>query len=310
MTAEPPPPPAASPGALIRQRRISLGDPVLGWGVRILSWIALLAIVLMLIDTAINSGKLLQHESIWDFLSCTDWRPRSLVYGAMPFIYGTVVTSLLALLLAVPLALGAALLVNEYLPTRAATPLAYGIELLAAVPSVVYGFWGILVLVPALRPLQQAIADSPLGTIPIFGGPVPGPSYLAAGVILAIMILPIVTSVARDAMNATPRLQREGALALGATHWETIRHVVLPFARGGIFAGVILGLSRAIGETIAVLFVIGNQPQINASIFAPGYSLPSAIAGEFAEANQPFHPESLIGLGVVLFAISFRSAER
>jgi len=305
MTADIAPVQPESPATIIRRRHLSLGDPLLAWGVRILSWIALLAIVLMLIDTAINSGKLLEHESIWDFLSGTVWQPASLIYGALPFVYGTVVTSLLALLLAVPLALGAALLVNEYLPSRAATPLAYGIELLAAVPSVVYGFWGILVLVPALRPIQQAIAGSPLGAIPFFSGPVAGPSYLAAGVILAIMVLPIITSVARDAMNATPRLQREGALALGATHWETIRHVVLPFARGGILAGVILGLSRAIGETIAVLFVIGNQPQINASIFAPGYSLPSVIASEFAEANQPFHPEALIALGVVLFALSF-----
>jgi phosphate transport system permease protein len=305
MTAETAPAPADSPAAIIRQRRISLGDPLLGWSVRILSWIALLAILLMLIDTAINSSKLLEHESIWAFLTGTVWQPASVVYGALPFVYGTLVTSLLALLLAVPLALGAALLVNEYLPRRVASPLAYAIELLAAVPSVLYGFWGILVLVPFLRPLEQAVAGSPLGTIPLFSGPVAGPSYLAAGVILAIMILPIVTSVARDAMNATPRLQREGALALGATHWETIRHVVLPFARGGIFAGVILGLSRAIGETIAVLFVIGNQPQINASIFAPGYSLPSVIASEFAEANQPFHPEALIALGVVLFVLSF-----
>jgi len=305
MTAEIAPAPLDTPGSLIRRRRPSLGDPILAWGVRILSWVALAAIALMLFDTAMNSGRLLEHESIWDFLSGTVWQPASLVYGALPFVYGTVITSAIALLLAVPLAIGAALLVNEYLPKRVASPLAYGIELLAAVPSVVYGFWGILVVVPALRPVQQAIAGSPLGTIPLFSGPVAGPSYLAAGVILAIMILPIVTSVARDAMNATPRLQREGALALGATQWETIRHVVLPFARGGIFAGVILGLSRAIGETIAVLFVIGNQPQINASIFAPGYSLPSVIASEFAEANQPFHPEALIALGVVLFALSF-----
>jgi phosphate transport system permease protein len=169
----------------------------------------------------------------------------------------------------------------------------------------VYGFWGITVLVPAVRPVEQAIAASPLGVIPIFAGPVPGPSFLVAGMVLAIMILPIITSVGRDSMNATPRLQRDGALALGATHWETIRHVVLPFARGGIFAGIILGLSRAIGETIAVLFVIGNQPQVNASIFSPGYSLPSVIASEFKEANQPFHPEALVALGVILFILSF-----
>ena len=305
MTAEIAPARPESPGSFIRQRRLSLGDPLLGWSVRILSWAALAAIVLMLLDTAGHSLKLLEHTSILDFVFGILWQPASTVYGALPFIYGTLVTSALALILAVPLAIGASLLVNEYLPRRVASPIAYGIELLAAVPSVVYGFWGILVLVPALRPIEQAVAGSALGQIPIFAGPVPGPSYLAAGVILAIMILPIVTSVARDAMRATPRLQREGALALGATHWETIKHVVLPFARGGIFAGVILGLSRAIGETIAVLFVIGNQPQINASIFAPGYSLPSVIAGEFAEANQPFHPEALIALGVVLFLLSF-----
>lgn len=305
MTADTAPVGGTAPGALVQQRRTSLGDPLLGWGVRVLSWIALAAILLMLLDTAGHSVKLLEHTSVWDFVTGTLWAPASTVYGALPFIYGTVVTSLLALLLAVPLAVGAALLVNEYLPARLAAPVAYGIELLAAVPSVVYGFWGILVVVPALRTVELAVAGSPLGEIPIFAGPVPGPSYLAAGVVLAIMILPIVTSVARDAMRATPRLQREGAMALGATHWETIRHVVMPFARGGIFAGVILGLSRAIGETIAVLFVIGNQPQINGSIFAPGYSLPSVIAGEFAEANQPFHPEALIGLGVILFIISF-----
>ena len=293
------------PTALVRHRRLSFGDPILKWSVRVLSWLALLAVVVMLVDTAAHSAKLLQHTSVLEFLLGTVWQPASTVYGAFPFVYGTAVTSVIALILAVPLALGAALLVNEYLPGTIGEPVAYAIELLAAVPSVVYGFWGVIVVVPALRPVQQAIAGSPLGAIPIFAGPVAGPSYFVAGVVLTIMILPILTSVARDSIRATPRLQREGAMALGATHWETIRHVVLPFARGGIFAGIILGLSRAIGETIAVLFVIGNQPQINASIFSPGYTLPSVIASEFAEANQPFHPEALIGLGVVLFGMSF-----
>src|SRR5436190_13805424 len=308
MTAQTAPaqtPPVPSPAALIRRRGLSPGDPILAWSVRALSWLALAAVVLMLVNTAIRSAKLLEHESVWDFVTGAVWQPASTVYGALPFVYGTVVTSLIALILAVPLGLGAALLVNEYLPRPVAAPVAYAIELLAAVPSVVYGFWGIIVVIPALRPIQEAVAGSPLGTIPIFAGPIAGPSYLVAGVVLAIMILPIITSVARDSINATPRLQREGALALGATHWETIRNVVLPFARGGIFAGIILGLSRAIGETIAVVFVIGNQPQINGSIFAPGYSLPSVIASEFAEANQPFHSEALIALGVILFVISF-----
>jgi phosphate transport system permease protein len=305
MTAQTAPAQPESPATLVRDRGLSIGDPILKWTVRIFSWLALAAVVVMLLDTAGHSVKLLQHTSLWDFLSGTVWQPASTVYGALPFVYGTVVTSLIALIFAVPLSLGAAVLVNEYLPAAVGAPVAYAIELLAAVPSVVYGFWGVIVVVPALRPVQDAIANSPLGAIPIFAGPVAGPSYFVAGVVLTIMILPILTSVSRDSIRATPRLQREGAMALGATHWETIRHVVLPFARGGIFAGIILGLSRAIGETIAVLFVIGNQPQINASIFSPGYTLPSVIASEFAEANQPFHPEALIGLGVVLFIMSF-----
>ena len=266
---------------------------------------AIFLITAIVLGELILQSKQARHQFGWHFLVTSTWDPVAGQFGALPFIYGTVVTSVIALIFAVPLALGAALLVNEYLPRRLATPVAYAIELLAAVPSVVYGFWGILVLVPAVRPLEKAIAASPLGTIPVFAGPVAGPSYLVAGLILAVMILPIMTSVSRDSMKATPRLQREGALALGATHWETIRHVVIPFARGGIFAGVILGLSRAIGETIAVLFVIGNNPGISASIFAPGYSLPSVIASEFKEANQPFHPEALIALGVVLFVLSF-----
>jgi phosphate transport system permease protein len=305
MTAQTAPALPETPGGLVRHRHLSLGDPILAWSVRLLSWIALAAVILMLVDTAANSSRLLQHTSLWNFLTGIRWEPASTIYGAVPFIYGTVLTSIIALIFAVPLGMGASLLVNEYLPRPLAAPVGYGIELLAAIPSVVYGFWGIIVVVPALRPVQQAIAASPAGGLPVFAGPVNGQSYFVAGVVLAIMILPIITSVARDAMNATPSLQREGALALGATHWETIRHVVLPFARGGIFAGIVLGLSRAIGETIAVLFVIGNQPQVNASIFAPGYSLPSVIASEFKEANQPFHPEALIALGVVLFVISF-----
>jgi phosphate transport system permease protein len=306
MTADSTPLPAgAPPEELIRRRRISVGDAILEWGVRILSLVALGLVVIMLLETAVRASPLLQNTNPWAFLTGTTWDPSSTVYGALPFIYGTVVTSVIALIVAVPLSLGAALLVNEYLPRLFAGPVAYAIELLAAVPSVVYGFWGVVVLVPALVPIERAIAKSPAGQLPIFGPPVFGPSYLAAGLVLAVMIVPIVTAVARDSINATPRLQREAALALGATHWETIRGVVLPFARGGIFAGMILGLSRAIGETIAVLFVIGNQPQINVSILAPGYTLPSVVASEFAEANQPFHSEALIALGIVLFILSF-----
>jgi phosphate transport system permease protein len=259
----------------------------------------------MLIQTAVDASTLFKLEGPIEFLIGTRWEPSNTIYGALPFIYGTLVTSIIALVFAVPLAIGVALLIMEYLPSRISGPVAVAVDLLAAVPSIVYGFWGLLYLVPAVRPIEQAIAASPLGAVPIFAGPAPGPSYFVAGLVLTIMVLPIITAVTREAISATPRLQREGAMALGATHWEQIRHVILPFARGGIFAGIILGLSRAIGETIAVLFVIGLSPHMAASIFAPGYTLPSVIASEFREANEPFHIEALIALGVVLFVLSF-----
>jgi phosphate transport system permease protein len=299
-----------SPQQLVRRRSLSVGDPILKWGARILSFAALTAVIVMLLQTAVDAGTLFTstlpgHESPLQFLTGVRWEPSNTLYGALPFIYGTAVTSIIALIFAVPLSVGAALLVMEYLPHQVSGPVSVAIDLLAAVPSIVYGFWGILYLVPAVRPIEKAIAGSPIGTIPLFAGPAPGPSYLVAGLVLTIMIIPIITAVTRESIAATPRLQREGAMALGATHWEQIRHVILPFARGGIFAGVILGLSRAIGETIAVLLVIGNAPQISASIFAPGYTLPSVIASEFTEANQPLHIEALIALGVVLFIMSF-----
>jgi phosphate transport system permease protein len=298
------------PQQLVRRRRLSVGDPILLWAVRILAFAAFAAVVVMLIQTAVDAStlftsKLEGHESPLQFLFGARWEPSNTIYGALPFIYGTAVTSIISLFFAVPISIGVALLIMEYLPRRISGPLAVAVDLLAAVPSIVYGFWGILYLVPAVRPVEQAIASSPLRAIPIFAGPAPGPSYFIAGLVLTIMIIPIITAVSREAIAATPRLQREGAMALGATHWEQIRHVILPFARGGIFAGIILGLSRAIGETIAVLLVIGNAPQISASIFAPGYTLPSVIASEFTEANQPLHLEALIALGVVLFIMSF-----
>jgi phosphate transport system permease protein len=310
MTAQTAPIRPDEPGSLVRRRGLSFGDPILLWVARLLSFAALAAVVVMLVQTAVDASTLFTssldgHESPIQFLTGTLWEPSNTLYGALPFIYGTVVTSVIALVFAVPLSIGVALLVMEYLPRRVSGPVAVAIDLLAAVPSIVYGFWGILYLVPAVRPIEQAIAGSPLGAIPIFAGPAPGPSYFVAGLVLTIMIIPIITAVTREAIAATPRLQREGAMALGATHWEEIRHVILPFARGGIFAGIILGLSRAIGETIAVLLVIGNAPQISASIFAPGYTLPSVIASEFTEANQPLHLEALIALGVVLFVMSF-----
>jgi phosphate transport system permease protein len=305
MTAQSEPLHPDGPGRLVQRRSLSVGDPILTWAVRILALTALAAVVVMLIQTAVDASTLFKLEGPIDFLIGLRWEPSNTIYGALPFIYGTLVTSIIALVFAVPLSVGVALLVMEYLPSRISGPVAVAVDLLAAIPSIVYGFWGLLYVVPAVRPIEQAIAASPLGVVPIFGGPAPGPSYFVAGLVLTIMILPIITALTREAIAATPSLQREGAMALGATHWEQIRHVILPFARGGIFAGVILGLSRAIGETIAVLFVIGLSPHLAASIFAPGYTLPSVIASEFREANEPFHIEALIALGVVLFVLSF-----
>jgi phosphate transport system permease protein len=204
----------------------------------------------------------------------------------------------------VPIAIGISLLVTEFLPHRVAGPVAVIVDLLAAVPSVVWGLWGLLVLVPVLRPFEQAVAGSVGRVLPVLGPPTPGPSYFAAGLIVAIMIIPIVAAVTREVFAATPRLQREAILALGGTRWDVIRQVVIPIGRTGLFAAIILGLGRAIGETIAVTLVVGNSPKIAGSIFAPGFTLASVIANEFNEATEDLHPEALIALGVVLLVIA------
>ncbi len=193
---------------------------------------------------------------------------------------------------------------TELLPARIAGPVAVIVDLLAAVPSVVWGLWGLLVLVPFIRPIEKGVADSVGRVVPFLGPPTPGPSYFAAGVIVAFMIIPIIAAVTREVFSATPRLQREAVLALGGTRWDVIRRVVIPIGRTGLLAAVILGLARAIGETIAVTLVIGNAPKIAGSIFAPGFTLASVIANEFNEATEALHPEALIALGVVLLVIA------
>ncbi|MGA3056913.1 MAG: phosphate ABC transporter permease subunit PstC [Candidatus Limnocylindrales bacterium] len=239
-----------------------------------------------------------------DFVTGSRWSPSFTIYGALPFIYGTLLTSAIALLLAVPIALLVALLVTEFLPPRIAQPVAVAVDLLAAVPSVVWGLWGLLVLVPFMRPIERGIAAGPGQFISFLGPPTPGPSYLVAAVIVALMIVPIVAAVSREVFAATPRLQREAVLALGGTRWDVIRRVVLPIGRTGVMAAVLLGLGRAIGETIAVTMVIGNAPRIGPSIFSPGFTLASVIANEFNEATEPLHAEALVGLGVVLLAMA------
>ena len=232
------------------------------------------------------------------------WAPSFTIYGALPFIYGTLLTSLIAMVIAVPIAVLIALLITEILPVRLRTPVGVAVDLLAAVPSVVYGLWGLLVLIPLLRPVEQAIAGSVGKSIPFLAGPTPGPSYFAAGVIVAIMIVPIIAALSREVFSGDATAPaRSGPRARG-TRWDVIRNVVLPIGRSGVLAAVILGLARAIGETIAVTMVIGNAPKIGSSIFSPGFTLASVIANEFNEANQLLHPEALIALGLVLLVIS------
>jgi len=266
--------------------------------------LALLLICLMVYKSVVTTLPVVDEFGVIGFVTGLRWSPSFGIYGAFPFIFGTLLTSTIALVIAVPIALGIALLVTEILPRRVSGPVAVIVDLLAAIPSVVWGLWGLLVLVPFLRPVERTIADTAGQVIPFLGPPTPGPSYLAAGVIVAFMIIPIVAAVTREVFAATPRLQREAVLALGGTRWDVIRQVVIPIGRTGLLAAVILGLGRAIGETIAVTLVIGNAPKIGASIFAPGFTLASVIANEFNEATEALHPEALISLGVVLLVIA------
>ncbi len=238
------------------------------------------------------------------FVVSSDWDPVRDVFGALPFMYGTVVSSLLALALAVPVSLGVAIFLTELCPVKLRTGLAFVVELLAAVPSVVYGLWGIFALSPLLREHVEPALASTLGFLPFFRGPHQGYGMLAGGIILAIMILPTIASVSREVLRAVPDNFREGGLALGATRWEMLRDVVLPYARSGLLGAVILGLGRALGETMAVTMVIGNRAEISASLFAPSYTMASVIANEFTEATGDVYLAALSEIGLLLFAVT------
>lgn len=238
------------------------------------------------------------------FLTGRDWQPASDVFGALPFIYGTVVSSVLALIIAVPISLGVAIFLTEQAPKKLATPIGFMVELLAAIPSVVYGLWGIFVLAPFIRNYLGVFLEKYLGFLPFFQGRLTGIGMLTGGIILALMITPIITSVVRDVLLAVPLTQREAALALGATKWETTT-IVLGNAASGIAGAVVLGLGRALGETMAVTMVIGNSPQISASLFEPAYTIASVLAANFAEATDKLYLSALIEMGLVLFVVTF-----
>jgi phosphate transport system permease protein len=244
------------------------------------------------------------------FITSTDWNPVGQVFGAAPFVLGTLSTSLIALVIAVPLGLGIAVFLSELCPVQLRTIVGFMVELLAAIPSVVYGAWGIFVFVPAfVQPFGSFLMNT-FGTpgkfpfLPIFQGPFFGASALAAGLILAVMILPTISAISRDVLLAVPRSQREAALAIGSTEWETIWQVVLPYGLSGILGAVILGLGRALGETMAVTMVIGNVSRISASLLSPGYSMASVIANEWGESRTPLYASALIEIGLLLFVMS------
>ena len=236
------------------------------------------------------------------FWTRSTWNPVSGEFGALPFIWGTLYSSLIALLIAAPIALGIAIFINEISPLKLRQPLSYLTELLAAIPSIVYGLWGIFVLVPIVRKLEL-LAPEWLKKVPLFTGPPLGVGMLSAGVILAVMVVPLTSSVAREILRGVPMTQREAALALGATRWEAIR-IALGYGRTGIIGAVMLGLGRALGETMAVTMVIGNNPQVSASLFAPQYTMAAVIANEFTEAADELYLHALIEIGLVLFLIT------
>ena len=284
-------------------RRLQRGDQI----AHVITFIfaAAIFIITALLFYELYTGALLTRQKFgWNFLSGTTWDPVALEFGALPFIYGTLVTSALALIIGVPLGVGAAIFLAELAPIRISNGLAFIIELLAAVPSVIYGLLAIFTLVPFLRDYVAPVVQSTLGFLPFFQGQSYGVSLLAGGSILAIMVLPFIISISREVLLAVPREQREASLALGATQWETTWNVVVPYAKAGIIGSIFLALARALGETMAVTMVIGNDPKINLSLFAPGYSIAAAIANEFTEATGDMHISALIELGFVLFCIT------
>lgn len=264
--------------------------------------IILLLMIAIGIMIAINSMPTIAKYGI-GFLFADEWNPSRGSFGALPFIYGTIVSSLIALIIAVPVSLGVAIFLVEQAPTAISRPIAFMVEILAAIPSVVYGLWGIFVLAPFIRNNLGPVLQDYLGWLPLFQGRLTGIGMLTGGIILAIMITPIITAVVRDVLAAVPANQREAALALGATKWETTL-IVLGNAASGIAGAVVLGLGRAVGETMAITMVIGNSPQITASLFEPAYTIASVLAANFADATDEIFLSALIEMGLVLFLVT------
>lgn len=300
--------PEAGPKATAEERwralrTVSRGDVIYRGVLTVLALLLPLLLVLIAAELVSNAMPAASTFGL-GFLTHSTWDPVRGEFGALPLIFGTLYSSLVALAIAVPLALACAVFLTEFAPRWLRTPVATLIELLAAVPSVIYGLWGIFVLIPLLRDHLWPVGRHLLGKLPIFSGVFYGPSVLAAGVILAIMILPYITAVSREVLLAVPPSQREAGLALGATRWETVWTVILPYGRAGIIGAVMLGLGRALGETMAVTMVIGNRHEVSASLLQPGYTIAAAIANEFSEAVSDLHLSALFLAGAVLFLIT------
>jgi phosphate transport system permease protein len=265
------------------------------------------SVIVLLVWMAVEMGiasKLSLAEFGLGFITSRDWDPVRDQYGALPFVYGTVVSSLLALAIAVPISLGIAIYLSELASPKLRGAMGFLVELLAAVPSVVYGLWGIFALAPWLRETVQPFLGKTLGFLPFFQGPHRGFGMLAGGIILAIMITPTISSVSREVLRAVPAALREGAIGLGATRWEVVRVAVLPYAKSGLVGAVILGLGRALGETMAITMVIGNRSEISISLFEPAYTMASVIANEFTEATGELYLAALAEVGLLLFAVT------
>jgi phosphate transport system permease protein len=298
--------PSAGPAAGSRSffSRLREGDEI----ARLITFLfaaSVVFITILLVFELWQGSVLPRHKFGFAFFRTSVWDPVFEQFGALPFIYGTVVTSAVALLIAVPLGIGAAIFLAELAPARVSDTLEFFIDLLAAVPSVIYGLLGLFIVVPLMREYIQPALKNTLGFLPFFKGPAYGLGFLTAGIVLAIMVIPYIISVSREVLLSVPRDQREAALALGSTRWESTWKIVVPFARTGIMGSIFLALARALGETMAVSMVIGNAPVISASLFSPGDSIASTIANQFSEATGELYTQSLIELGLVLFLLTF-----
>lgn len=280
-----------------------MGDRILKWLTHSVAWIfvvMVLALAGMLVWGSVPAFQAMG----WSLLTTTIWDPVAPHFGALSFIYGTLGSSLIALLIGAPVGVGIAVFLTEIAPGKLATGVAFMVELLAAIPSVILGLWGLLFLVPFLRDHVEPAMISVLGWCPLFSGPPYGVGLFAAGLILSIMVVPIIAAISREVLRAVPREQREAAIALGATRWEVIRISVLNYAKSGIMGAVFLGLGRAIGETMAVTMVVGNRPEISASLFVPAHTMTSVIANEFTEAMSDLYVSSLVAIGLMLFVLT------